>query len=69
MARHQASGSITKGRKAMAYAMLFPVATGKGGRGKKNPLVTKEFSSVPLSQARTVYEDAPTLAEKIRGGR
>ena len=53
----------------MAYAMLFPVATGKGGRGKKNPLVTKEFSSVPLSQARTVYEDAPTLAEKIRGGR
>jgi hypothetical protein len=52
---------MTKSQRAMAVAMMFPEPE-KGGRGKKNPLLSKEFSDGRLSQARTVLKWLPGSA-------
>jgi hypothetical protein len=52
----------------MGYAMLFPLATDKGGRGKKRARDLQGLSHTLLSQARTVHEHAPTPVEKVRDG-
>jgi hypothetical protein len=60
--------SITKGQKAMAHAMLFPVAIDKGGRGyKKTPAQNAGvFSDTLLKQARAVLAYSPELARRVR---
>ena len=50
----------------MAVAMIYPEPE-KGGRGK-NSSVSKEFSGVYLSQARTVLKWAPELADAVPSG-
>lgn len=44
---------LTKAQRAMSVAMIYP-EPGKGGRGRENSLLNKEFSGSRLSQARTV---------------
>jgi hypothetical protein len=58
---------MTKGQQAMAHAMIYPEAE-KGGRGKKNSVVTTGFSRERLSRARTVLADAADLAQGILNG-
>jgi hypothetical protein len=65
-----ASG-VTKGQKAMAYAVLFPEPPtaqergAKGGRGKKGVEVTSTpFSDKLLQQARAVLRHAPTWPKR-----
>jgi hypothetical protein len=62
--------SITKGQKAMAHAMLFPVAIDKGGRGyKKTPAQNAGvFSDTLLKQARAVLAYSPELRRLRRSG-
>ena len=51
----------------MAHAMLYPEPE-KGGRGKKNPLLSKEFSAGLISQARTVLRETPESAGAVMSG-
>jgi hypothetical protein len=58
---------MSKGARAMAVAMAHP-ETEKGGRGKKNPLILKEFNAGLLSQARLVLRVTPTVAQSVIAG-
>ncbi len=51
---------MTKGQRAMAVAMVTQPA--KGGRGKTVP-VLEGFSKQRISEARTVLQHAPDLAD------
>ena len=58
---------MTKGQRAMAWAMIYPEPE-KGGRGKKSS-VTEEFvSSALISNARAVLKHAPDLAAGVLAG-
>jgi hypothetical protein len=57
---------MTKGQRAMAMAMIHPEPE-KGGRGKKGK-VNLEFSSMLLSQARTVFAQTPDAAKQVLAG-
>jgi len=60
---------LSKSQKAMAHAMLYPESENpRGGRGRKNPEATSEFSDRLLQQARFVFRHAPDLAEKVKAG-
>lgn len=58
---------LTKSQRAMALAVAYPEPS-KGGRGKKNSLVAKEFSGGQLSQARTILSRAPDLIDIVLAG-
>lgn len=58
---------LSKGQRAMAIATLYPQPE-KGGRGKKNSLISKEFSTGSLSQARTVLAVLPDVAAAVLAG-
>jgi hypothetical protein len=62
-----ASTLCHKGQRAMAVAKIYPEPQ-KGGRGKRNSSVTKEFSGARISMARSVLEFAPDLADSIMSG-
>ena len=57
---------MAKGQRAMAVAMLYPEPK-REGRGKKS-LITKDFSSGMLSQARTVLRVLPDAARCVMAG-
>jgi hypothetical protein len=58
---------MSKGARAMAVAMAHPDPE-KGGRGKRNPLILKEFNAGLLSQARLVLRVTPTVAQSVIAG-
>ena len=55
---------MTAGQRAMATAVIYPEPE-KGGRGKTNPLLGKEFSGALLHKARTVLAASRPLAEAV----
>jgi hypothetical protein len=57
---------LNKGQQAMAIAKIFPEPEA-GGRGKNSKLHLG-FSIMYLSQARTVVESAPDLADAVLSG-
>lgn len=59
--------NLTKGQRAMALARLYPEPE-KGGRGKTNSLLSKEFSGARISQARTVLAWSPQVAAAVLAG-
>jgi hypothetical protein len=59
--------NLSKGQQAMALAMIYP--KGKGGRDKKNHLVSEGFSAARLSQARAVLDHSRALAEAVMAKR
>lgn len=58
--------NLTKGQQAVLVAKIYPEPE-KGGRNK-NAVITTEFSSGLLSQARTVLRHAPDLADHVING-
>jgi hypothetical protein len=58
---------LAKGERAMLTAMMYP-AREKGGRGKKAKL-NLEFSTMLLSQARTVLRYLPETAKAVLAGK
>jgi hypothetical protein len=58
---------LLKSQCAMAYAMAYPEATAKGGRGKTTVLNTG-VSSEYVTKARFVLRHAPDLAAKVMAG-
>ena len=59
--------NITKGQKAIGYALNHPKAN-PPGRGKKKAEVTSSiFSDKLLQQARAVLTYSIPLAEEVRG--
>ena len=64
-------GAVTKGRVAMAMAMIYP-EPGKGGRGKKseagNSAGTAGFSARRVQDARTILRHSRALAEAVLKG-
>jgi hypothetical protein len=58
---------MTASQRAMATAVIYPEPQ-KGGRGKANPLLGKEFSGGLLTKARAVLgtEFVPLILEGTR---
>jgi hypothetical protein len=52
----------------MAHALIYPEATNKGGRGKKNSSVSEGFSATRVSVARKVLSYSRDLALAVRDG-
>lgn len=67
--------NISKGQKAMAYALLFPKpiapaeSGARGGKGDKGVHPVDAFSKQLLSQARSILAFSRELAENVRDGR
>ena len=51
----------------MIVAKLFPEPS-KGGRGKKNPLLSNGFNQGEISKARLVLKVLPELADQVISG-
>jgi hypothetical protein len=58
---------LSKGQQAMAYAIAYPEATERGGRGK-TAVSNTAFSSEYITKARFVLHHAPDLAAKVMAG-
>jgi len=69
MSANIARRHMTKGQRAMAVAMIYPEPE-KGGRGKKgaNLKLNLGFSTMLLSQARTVLANGRAIAESVLKG-
>ena len=60
--------NLTKSQRAMAIAKLFP-ESGKGGRGKTNPVLNTGFLSAEyVRKARTVLKYTPETAKQVLVG-
>lgn len=64
---------LTKGQKAMGWAILYPEpTTAKGGRGKKDETTkleeTSNFSAKRLQQARAVLRHSEEMARSVLSG-
>ncbi|HYM25282.1 MAG TPA: hypothetical protein VEU08_18825 [Vicinamibacterales bacterium] len=62
--------NLSKGQQAMALAFIYPQPE-RGGRGRKaeNSKETLGFSTMRLSQARSILHHSLTLAEDVKAGR